>query len=473
MLSISKNKIVILLIILFVVFSSGASCQTATQKAKNNSNPLTLIIWRPYDDITALDELTKKYKSVHPNVSFEIKKIRYAEYENFLLNSLAEDKGPDIFSIPSTWLGKYASKVVPLPTAITLPYTVTSGTVKKTVSQEMRTKNMLTTKQVKNIFLDVVSDDAVRQYQANKDSKPEDRILGLPLALDTMVLFYNRDLLDSVSIANPPYTWSDFQKEVKMLTKADASGAIIQSGGAIGRGDNISRSPDLLSLLMMQNGATMIDKSGKVSMNLMPANLSGNRDLPPGEEALIFYTDYARSDRDVYTWNEKMPASLEAFMSGQTAFFFGYSYNESTIKTLAPKLNYGVSSMLQIPGNPTINFARYSLEVVSSKSKYSDWAWDFISFATAETNVKNYLEKVQRPTALRNLVDAQKEDENLAVYANQLLTAKSWYHGVDAPLMEEIMINLIDGVIAKRGEEKFNLKTEFRLAVDRINQTIE
>ena len=50
------------------------------------------------------------------------------------------------------------------------------------------------------------------------------------------------------------------------------------------------------------------------------------------------------------------------------------------------------------------------------------------------------------PTALRSLVDQQKEDERIGVFADQLLTAKSWYKGKDPNTTESFMREMMDNV---------------------------
>jgi len=124
---------------------------------------------------------------------------------------------------------------------------------------------------------------------------------------------------------------------------------------------------------------------------------------------------------------------------------FGYSYHAATIKAQAPKLNFSISALPQIEGSPVeVNFANYWVESVSKKSKYPNEAWDFIQFATKEEQVKSYLTKTKKPTALRSLIASQREDNDLSVFASELLTAKSWYRGKDANAAEVAIGEMID-----------------------------
>jgi len=61
--------------------------------------------------------------------------------------------------------------------------------------------------------------------------------------------------------------------------------------------------------------------------------------------------------------------------------------------------------------------------------------------------VKSYLAAVKKPSALRSLVAQESRDPKLGVFASQLLTAKSWYQGEDAPAAEKIMQELINTAV--------------------------
>ena len=263
------------------------------------------------------------------------------------------------------------------------------------------------------------------------------------------------------------YWNEEFQKDVKALTRQDEQGTIIQSGIALGASSNIERYTDILSLLMMQNGTDMLDEGGGAAFNRVPRG--GSRDYAPGAEAVRFYTDFANPIKEVYTWNKSMPNSLEAFVEGKLAMFLGYSYHMPMIKTRAPRLNFGISKMLQIEGNPQeINFANYWVETASVKSEYTQEAWDFILYAAKEENVQSYLNKAKKPTALRSLVDMQSADPDLEVFASQALTATNWYRGKDYNAAEVIIGEMIDEVLS----DPEKITKAMNSAASKVQQTI-
>jgi ABC-type glycerol-3-phosphate transport system substrate-binding protein len=438
----------------------GAGCGQS-QAEKEAALPVTLQVWSVFEDQDAFEELMNAYRTVHSNVSFNMKLLRYDEYEDELLQAFARGEGPDIFSIHNTWLGEYKDLITPLPASLSIPYTETTGTIKKETVTTLREEKAITQQELKNNYVDVVSDDLIQSYQPDPNKDAEDKIFAIPLYVDTLVLYSNTDILNSANIAEPPATWQLFQDQVKLITKVNTNGDITQSAAAFGAGENVERSMDILSVLMMQNG-TVMEKNGKAVFSEQTEDRR-----TPSSEALSFYSAFANPVKDVYTWNSDMTDSFDAFVNGETAFFFGYAYHLPLIKQQASKLEYRISALPQIENGKNVNFANYWAWTVSKASNNSKWAWDFIQYAAKKENVSTYLENTVRPTALRGLIAEQSEDDDLGIFANQLLTAESWYHGNNANVVEEAFISLIDSSITS-GLELGDL---IREAENKVNQT--
>lgn len=463
-----KQKIVILSLLFTLIITSGFGCKLTSKETAEAMQPVTLTYWRVWDGPDAFEEIIADYKALHPFVTIEYKKLRYSEYEQELLEAFAEDRGPDIFSLHNTWIKKYESKIEPMPASITMAYPVVKGTVKKETVTELRTSKSITLKELQNNFVDVVYDDVVVDVTDDDTGETSEEVLGLPLSVDTLAMYYNKDLLNNAGIAEPPTYWNqEFQQTVKDLTKQDTQGSIIQAGAALGGSTNIERYSDILSILMMQNGAEMLS-DGRATFNQTPAALKAYK-INPGLEALQFYSDFANPGKEVYTWNDSMDNSLDLFIQGKLAFFFGYAYHLPTIQARAPKLNFSIAKLPQIENNVLEeNFANYWVETVSKKSENADIAWDFIQFATKAEEASKYLENTDKPTALKALINNQVDDLDIGVFAEQVLTAKSWYQGEDANATELIFADMIDE--ANTGED--DLSDIIDLAAKRVQQTI-
>ena len=448
-----RNKVrstIALLAIFVLVFSSGCADKGGTQAAKDAYKNVKLSIWSVWDDETAMSGIMKAYQAEHPNVSFDYKKFRYEEYEPILLTALAEGRGPDIFSIHNTWMERHKEKIEPFPDKVTIPVKSFTGTIKKEEVIELIPKKIITELEVKKKFLDVVYNDVVMNTDVGTGltNKTVKKVYGLPLSLDTLVMFYNKDLMKNSGIPEPPTTWTDFQKHVKLITKVDPkTSEILISGASIGTADNVPRAFDILSVLMMQSMAVMTDSYGQPAFNQRASDAS--IEGIPGITALSFYTQFSNPLFDSYSWNNAMPDATEAFMKGRVGYFFGYSYNRDQFRAQAPKLSFGIAPIPQLNDQQKSNYANYWVSVVSKSSKNKNYAFDFLQYMVDEKNVEKFLDAAERNTALRSsaLISKELQTEDLSAGADQLLTAKSWYRGANVAGAEQAFKDLINTVM--------------------------
>ena len=422
--------------------------------------PVKLTMWGVWDNQTDLDGIIRAYTSQHPYVSITYKKYRYGEYEEALLNAWARNQGPDIYAIPSSWITKYKDDfITPMPKTTTMAYyrLVKTLGIREEIKFEYKTQNTISLNYLKSNFVDIVSNDVIN----------DNAIYGLPLSMDTLVLFYNKDLLNLAHIPQPPTTWQQFIDNVTRLTILDAEGNIIQSGASLGTASNIPRATDILSLIMLQYGTKMT--TGKTVTFDSPSPSAP--DKVPGLEALNFYTYFANPIKEVYSWNAKMPDALDSFANGKTAFFFGYQYQIPTIESKSQRLNYDIAPFPQLSPQNEINYANYWVLSTSQASSYKNEAWDFIQFATKPENVINYLNTTEKASALRSIINEQIKDPytDLYIFANQALTAKNWYQGKNPQLVEEYFNKMITNVV----EDKATSIEALKLAAKRIQSIIE
>lgn len=437
----TSSRITLLALIAVFVATTGLSCGSSSAGTQRGAPaPVTLDVWRVFDPSSSFQEIINGYQTLHPNVQVRYRTFTYDSFEKELVNALAEDRGPDIISLQNAWVPSYLPKIEPMPASITVPYLVVKGSLKKESFTELRTTPTVSLRQLRDRFADVVESDVV----------VDGKIYGLPMAVDTLGMYYNKDLLKNAGIVNPPTSWASFQDQVVKLTKMDQRGMIVQSAASIGTGTNIPRAFDLLSVLMMQNGATMIEDGRTIAFNRTPRG--SGRATPPGLDALSFYTDFASPAKQVYTWNSTLPSAQEAFIQGRTAFYFDYSFAYDQIRARAPKLNFDIAPIPQIEGNSPVNYANYWVETVSKKSKNKEYAWDFILYATAQKNVASYLAAGTRPTALKALIESQRDDLVLAPFVTQTLTAQSWYHGKNPASATDAFKTMIQDMLAGTGD---------------------
>jgi ABC-type glycerol-3-phosphate transport system substrate-binding protein len=249
-----------------------------------------------------------------------------------------------------------------------------------------------------------------------------------------------------------PTTWEGLQADLSALRVTNAQGQITQAALALGGSEtSIPNAPDIIFLLMMQNGAQMTSTDGSSVTFATGANSSaGTGTDTSGLNAFNYYLQFANAAGSNYTWNDGMGIALASFVQGKTAAIFDYSSALAQIKAQAPFLNYGVAAMPQ-PANATakVNYAKYNGLAVSKNSTQIAGAWNFIiNLTTSAADENIYLKDAGTPPALRSVIAADLTDPTMSVFASQVLTAKSW-HEANSTQMDVIMntaiVNVLNG----------------------------
>lgn len=428
-----------------------------------NQYKMKLEVWGLFDDRDAFNDLIENYKRLNPNVvEVEYKKLMPDTYKKDVIEALASGQGPDIFLIQNTWAPGFADKIVPAPAEI------------------------LNEKTFRENFVDVAAADFLNQSS----------IYAVPLSVDSLALYYNKDLFNQAGLTAPPRDWNEFVEDSKLLTKVNNFGEIIQSGAAMGTANNINRAADIVSLLMLQTKAEMVDvQSGRAKFD---QTVQGD---VPGENALSFYAQFAKSSSATYSWNFGMHYSLDAFAEGTLAMMINYSWHMDTIASKAPKLNFAAAPVPQL-GGEKISYANYWGYAVAKNKNAVDLnaqsrplgndtrvkeAWKFLNYLTikpdknalqqAAGNKKgidlnfdpaiSYLQKTGKPAARKDVIEMQKSDSKIGVFAESNLVAKSWYQE-DPDAVDGIFMEMIDRV--NRGQS--SVTDALKNAAEKVSRTM-
>jgi len=92
-----------------------------------------------------------------------------------------------------------------------------------------------------------------------------------------------------------------------------------------------------------------------------------------------------------------------------------------------------------------VNFSNYWAPTVSKQSANPVVAWKFLVYLSSTQGATSYVNASDRPSARRDLIEQQKIDPDLGVFAVQALSARSWYQ-IDNSAIETIFAEMIDNV---------------------------
>lgn len=443
---------------LAVISLSAFGCRVDPKKEAEKLDSESIEWWGVWHDSSEVAPLIAAYQKIYPHVSIQYRNLRYEEYEQKNLEALAEDRGPDIFTIPSTWVKKYKKRILPIPENTTVSFRPRNekGELGRVTSQ---TTPSLTVRELRSLYIPTVKKDVILENQ----------IWGLPLEINVMALYYNKQILDDYEIYDPAKDWTTFTEHVKKLTVQGMGGELVQSAVPMGTALNIPQSADILALLMMQTGVEMLDASGaRAVFNEEMHNTSGSYN--PGLAALKFYTDFANPAKAIYTWNESQPIAISAFEQQKAVYFLGYNYHLPILQRDALGVDFAIAKIPQPAGSTAdINLTNYWIETVSSKSKNSDRAWHFLQFITKEEIAPLYINnKPSAIPALKSLLLKAAPDPKMQIFYEDAMNANTWYAGNDYDTAEQALKEMITSVA--RGENTPKEALDF--GAQKVSQTL-
>lgn len=228
-----------------------------------------------------------------------------------LVEALASGTGPDMVILTQEKILKLLNKIRPIPY--------------ETVTQ----------RDFKNSYIELA------ELFTQKDG-----IVAMPVAIDPLVMYWNRDIFTNAGVTTPPQSWSQFYELTKKITIRQSSGNITQSLVAFGTFSNINNAKSIISALFLQAGQPIVAPTGQGTFRAS-LNETTTGGASPAGDALVFYTEFARSDKSAYSWNRSLPSSRNAFEAGDLALYFGFASEYEGIRAKNPHLNFDVTTIPQ------------------------------------------------------------------------------------------------------------------------------
>lgn len=402
-----RQKIILGVLIFFVIIIIGVGI-ILPRVGKNKVVSGQLLVWG-LDSKQAVAPLIDSFVTRYPKVEVVYETKNASTYETDLISAFSRGQGPDVFVVNNAKINEYFPYISPC----------NLGGSTESVNSCFLKNKVYTKSQLESDFPDIVLDD----FSGNGE------LYGLPLSVDTLGLYYNKDFFNKANIASPPTVWDGkstlsvetVARKLRLLKSLVLTRAGIALGG---ESDTIENANDILALMMMQKGAALENSVGETIFD------SGEF-LSPSTKALSFYIDFAnpKSTNNNYNWGQGVTAA-NAFWQGKTAMYLGYYRDKIFIDRFGGDLNYGYTKIPQFvsatqTGN-TVNYANYYGFVVSKQSKLIDPAWQFVMGATENDVANRYYQVTKNPPAKRSLISATLNNDLSGVFVQQILTARSF-----------------------------------------------
>ncbi|MEN9338537.1 MAG: hypothetical protein RI945_262 [Candidatus Parcubacteria bacterium] len=362
-----------------------------------------IVIWGtiPYSSMAEFSDVFNKEAKTY---TMTYKEVDYKEINSKLISALADGVAPDLILAPSDIALANVGRVFPVSTA-----SIPESTFRNTFAD------------ISNILI----------------SMPYGYV-GLPVSVDPLVLYYNRDILSSNGFAEAPKTWSDLYRYEEKITKENTNGDITLSTIAFGTYDNIPHISDILLTLILQQGQTPvaqavgrdIDGNSAYVYNVLTDQSVNAGGLSPLNSALAFTKDFSDTQKSTYNWNAKSNNALSDFVSGNLAFYIGYASEASYIKSANQKLYFDYTYIPQVEGSKTsATYGRLYTIFMLRTSPNQNLAYQvMIALATGPLS-QNLVAMTGGVSALKsNIASAiSSGDQGAEIFGNSVLISKNFY----------------------------------------------
>lgn len=374
-------------IIIGVLFFSGKVPLPGSNSASAGLTG-SVVVWGvlPYSQVSNVFDTIK-----HDNKDFQ---LSYYEkdpktIQTDLVNALASGKGPDVFMMNSEQVAENLDRLY------IIPFTAYPDTVFRTTFADVGTSLLI------------------------------DRgILALPMFMDPMVLYYNRDILTSNFMVGAPKTWDELAQAVPKLVIKDDAGKIKQAAISLGTVNNVSYPKELVILKVLQAGNPII--------HFVTEAKKWQSDIEAGSQlfdSLSWYTGFINPANSSYTWNTSLPKDRDMFISGKSAMYIGYPSELETIRQLNPNLNFAMTMIPQQSADARkTDYAQvYSLGI-SKITTNLNGAIGVANAMTSKTLLPRFIDGTYYAPARKDLLaDKPNNNNEIVTIYNSAIISKSFF----------------------------------------------
>ena len=240
--------------------------------------------------------------------------INPAQFNTTLVNALADGRGPDLMLISHEALTTQRARIQPIP------------------------YDQFPIRDFRNRYLDGAEVFAL-----------PDGIYGYPIAVDPLMLYWNRDLLTSNGFLEAPATWEVLiNTAFPRLIERSFDRTISRSVVAMGEYQNVRNAFATISMLLLQGGTqgVYIDNDNRYVLRLRSSNGGGD----PLESAADFYTRFAQTNNALYSWNRTLREDRQEFVAEDLVFYFGFASEGRVIERINPNLSFDIAEVPQSAG---------------------------------------------------------------------------------------------------------------------------
>lgn len=324
-------------------------------------------------------------------------------FDQVILQAVAEGKGPDAIVFPDTMYFGQKNKLVTIPS--------------ETISARVYGDTYI---------------DAANQFAIVGGVK------ALPLIIDPLVMYYNKDMFTSAGILTPPKTWKEVADTTNLIARKRDDGVLDRAFVGFGEYTNVNYAKRILYTLFSQAGVRLSFFDRGAGTYVSGLTKTSQADSEEGQSSasertgsvLGFYTSFANPLRSNYTWNRSFSSSRDAFLSQDLAVYFGPGSEVEYMLSRNPNLNFAIAPVPQEnPDYKSVHGKTYALGFLITSPNLAKSYPDVTQFFTADIMIQGLADAMHAAPAKRNLLTASKtakDSRDLSVIYESAVYANTW-----------------------------------------------
>lgn len=370
----------------FVAFGLGALLLFATFQSSQSARVGQVLIWGTLSAQQMQPVLDTLYGDSDEFTGVQYQQMSKDDFIPKLVAAIAAGRGPDLILFPTAYLLSQGDKL------ITIPYSEYSR------------------REFQDTYL-----------EAGEVLLTDDGLLGVPFAIDPLVLYWNRTFFAEAGLAQAPKYWDEVTSQAEVLSRADNRGTLTRSAIAMGTWDNVTHAKGLMVSLIRQLGNTVVAKGENGYVSILKDAGSGQQ--PAALSALRFYTDFADPVKTVYSWNSSQPESVNAFVAGKLALYVGRSSELFSIRAANPNLNFDVAALPSVRGGVQATEAEMLSLSIPRGSRNSSGALLAIRALTTPDIDVALQESIRTPSVRRDQSQISSDNPFMPVFRQSALSS--------------------------------------------------
>ncbi len=381
----------------------------AMSKGGAGQQPATVVVWGTIPQSVFQIVLKQSPLSANKNLTVLYEQKKETTFEQEFIEALSEGRGPDVVLLGSDRVYKNRNRILPIPLT-----SYPERTFKDTFIEQGE------------LFI------------------TRDGILGLPFMTDPLVMYWNKDMLSGNLIVTPPQFWEEIYPLVNTITKKDNKGTVTQSAVALGEWRNVDHAKAILATLLFQAGTPVVS----YAQDRFVSALEYNPGLPvsPVNAAVGFYTQFSNPTAASYSWNRSLPGSLNMFLAGKLALYFGFASELETIRQKNPNLNFDATYMPQAKNTQKKQvFGQMTVLALVKQSRNVTAAFEVMNGLTDPAALSALEAQTNLPPVRKDMLAKKPTDAFRVVFYNSALLSRS-FMDPDAEGSQTVFQNMIESI---------------------------